>query len=176
MCTYYDTEWGRPVCDTRGVYEALVLEGFQVGVSWDLVLHRREALRAAFDGFDPEIVATYSDLDVARLLSDRSIIRNRRKIAAAIQNARATMELAAEGRDLAEVVWSHRPDDPDAPPDRSPSESPESRALAQRLRDDGFTLIGPVTMYALMESIGVMDHRGVNAPPVDPAAATEGPR
>lgn len=159
MRTYYDTEWGRPVTDTRGVFEALSLEGFQVGLSWDLILQRRDALRHAFAGFDPALIASWTEDDVARLVADPAIIRNRRKIRAVIQNAGATLRLAADGTELGDLVRSFRPDDPREAPDRTPSESPASRALALRLRDEGFTLVGPVTAYALMESIGVLDHR-----------------
>lgn len=156
---YYDTEWGLPVRDTPGVYERIVLEGFQSGLAWETVLRKRPAFRKAFRGFDPARVARFTARDVARLLKDEGIIRNRRKIEAAITNAKATVALAAQGIDLAELVWSFAPD-PEAPePASEPSSSAESAALAKALKAHGFTFVGPVTMYALMEAIGVIDHR-----------------
>lgn len=156
--TYYDTEWGMPVRDERGVYERLTLEAFQSGLSWATILRKREAFRAAFGGFDPEVVAAYDDHDVARLMADAGIVRNRRKVDAAITNARATVALrAADG--LADFVWSFRPEVTPAPRRREeiPSRSPESVALAKGLRAHGFVFVGPTTMYALMEAIGIID-------------------
>ncbi len=156
---YYDTEWGLPVRDTPGVYERLVLEGFQSGLSWETILRKRDAFRAAFAGFDPDAVAAFTSADVERLLTDPGIVRNRRKIEAAVANARATVALRGQGVDLAEWVWSFRPADPSAPAPQGRSTSPESVALAAELKKRGFTFVGPVTMYALMEAIGVLEHR-----------------
>lgn len=156
---YYDTEWGLPVRDARGVYERIVLEGFQSGLSWETVLRKRPAFRAAISGFDPEVVAGFGEADVERLMADAGIIRNRRKIDAAIVNARATVALAEAGDDLGELVWSFRPDDPRAPAETAPSQSPESAALSKELKRRGFVFVGPVTMYALMEAIGIVEHR-----------------
>ncbi|WP_232549574.1 DNA-3-methyladenine glycosylase I [Propioniciclava soli] len=159
---YYDTEWGLPVTDAAGVYERIVLEGFQSGLSWATILRKRPAFRDAFAGFDPDVVARFDETDVARLLGDAGIVRNRRKIEAAITNARAAVALRETGVDLAELVWSFRPDDPteesDAGPDR-PSQSAASRALASALKKAGFVFVGPVTAYALMEAIGILEHR-----------------
>ena len=156
---YYDTEWGFEVRDTPGVYERLVLEGFQAGLAWLTVLRKRDALRAAFAGFHPAAVAGFGEADVARLMADEGIIRNEQKIRAAITNARATVALDQSGEDLAELVWSHRPADPTALSEESPAWSPESKALSRELKRRGFVFVGPVTLYAAMEAIGVLQHR-----------------
>ena len=158
MTDYFDTEWGFPVRDPPGVYERITLEGFQSGLSWAIVLRKRPAFREAFDGFDPEVVARYTEADVERLLADPGIVRNRRKIEAAITNARATAAMTDAGLDLAELVWSFRPDDPTAGADAT--ESPESVALSKALKKHGFVFVGPVTMFALMQAIGILEHRG----------------
>lgn len=155
---YYDTEWGMPVRDERGVYERLTLEAFQAGLSWATVLRKRPAFREAFDDFDPETVAEYGEADVARLIGDAGIIRNRAKILAAIVNARATLELRDDGG-LADLVWSFQPKATPRPRTLAdiPSRSAESIALAKALRRRGFAFVGPTTMYALMEAIGMVD-------------------
>ncbi len=155
---YYDTEWGFVVSDTYGIYERIVLEGFQSGLSWETVLKKRPAFREAFDGFDPAKVAEYGDDDVARLLDNPAIIRNEQKIRAAITNAKATVELNKTGVDLASLVWSFAPEDPigDGP---DAGQSAESAALAKELKRHGFTFVGPVTMFALMQAIGMYEHR-----------------
>jgi len=155
---YYDTEWGMPVRDEQGLFERLSLEGFQAGLSWELILRKRPAFRAAFADFNPDEVAVFTDADVERLLTDSGIIRNRRKIEAVITNARATIELREKGG-LAELIWSHQPADTPAPvtADDVPSRSPESAALARALKKEGFTFVGPTTIFALMEAIGVVD-------------------
>lgn len=159
MRAYYDDEWGFPVTDAAGVYERIVLEGFQSGLSWETILRKRPAFREAFRGFDPDAVAAFGDDDVERLLADAGIVRNRRKIDAAITNARATVALASDGVDLGELVWSFRPADPTVQSTESPSQSAESAALSAELKRRGFVFVGPVTMYALMQAIGVLQHR-----------------
>lgn len=159
MRDYYDHEWGRPVRDTPGVYERLTLEAFQSGLSWATILKKRDAFRAAFAGFDPVQVASFDEADVARLMNDAGIVRNERKIRAAITNARATVAMGEAGDDLAELVWSFRPDDPRADAGAIPSQSPLSVALSNELKRRGFTFVGPVTMYAALEAMGVLDHR-----------------
>ena len=155
---YYDTEWGMPVRDERGVFERLSLEAFQSGLSWATILRKRPAFRSAFADFDPDTVAAYGESDVERLMGDAGIVRNRRKVEATITNARATVTLRAEGG-LAELVWAHRPASTPAPRTLAelPTTSPESLALAKALKRKGFTFVGPTTMHALMEAIGIVD-------------------
>lgn len=156
--TYYDTEWGMPVTDERGVFERLSLEGFQSGLSWATILRKREAFRAAFEGFDPEAVAAFGERDVERLLADPGIIRHRGKIEATIGNAGLTLALRDEGG-LAELVWSFKPRRTPEPRSMAevPTVSEESKALAAALRRRGFKFVGPTTMFALMEAIGIVD-------------------
>ncbi len=158
MREYYDTEWGMPVRDERGLFERIALEGFQAGLSWATVLRKRPAFRAAFAGFDPDAVAAFGEADVERLLADAGIIRNRQKIEATIGNARAVVALREDGG-LARLVWSFRPERTPAP--RTAAEvaatSPESVALSKELRRRGFRFVGPTTMYALMQAVGIVD-------------------
>ncbi len=159
---YYDTEWGMPVRDERGVFERLSLEAFQSGLSWRTILVKRPAFREAFASFQPEAVAAFGDDDVARLLADTRIVRNRAKILATINNARATVALrGADDVDggLAGLVWSYRPAATPAPHTlaETPTRSPESEALARRLKRLGFRFVGPTTVFALMEAIGIVD-------------------
>ena len=155
---YYDTEWGMPVRDERGVFERLSLEAFQSGLSWALILRKREAFREAFAGFDPDAVAAYSEEDVGRLLQDAGIVRNRAKIEATVGNAKATIASRELGG-LHELVWSFRPASTPAPRVLAeiPTSSPESSALSKELRRRGFRFVGPTTMFALMEAIGIVD-------------------
>ncbi|MCW2970836.1 MAG: DNA-3-methyladenine glycosylase [Solirubrobacterales bacterium] len=164
---YHDDEWGFPVIDERGLFERLTLEAFQSGLSWRTILARRDAFRAAFDGFAPDAVAAYGDADVARLLADAGIIRNRAKIEATISNARATMALRADGGPLETAVRSHAPA-PRASPPASwadvPSTTPESVALARELKLRGFRFVGPTTLYALMQACGLVDDHLADCP------------
>jgi DNA-3-methyladenine glycosylase I len=155
---YYDTEWGVPVRDEHGLYERICLEGFQSGLSWATILRKRPAFREVFADFDPDVVATYGEADVERLLQDARIVRNRAKIAATITNARATIALREEGG-LVDFVWAFQPDDTPRPRDHSevPTVSDESKALSKALRKKGFAFVGPTTMFALMEAIGMID-------------------
>jgi len=159
---YHDTEWGKPCTDERMIYEKICLEGFQAGLSWLTVLRKREAFRRAFTGFEPERVARFGARDIERLLNDESIVRNRAKIASAIGNARAVLALHEVGGSLAEVVWSHQPRGRRTAPRRSSdllASTPESVALSAELRRLGFTFVGPTTMWAMMQSLGVInDH------------------
>lgn len=167
---YYDTEWGMPVRDEHGVFERLALEGFQAGLSWATILRRREEFRRAFAGFDPEAVAAFDDADVQRLLQDAGIIRHRGKIEATIANARATLALheaagigangeLGPGATLADLVWSYRPVRTPMPRAAAevPTVSAESVAMAKELKSRGFRFVGPTTMFALMEAIGIVD-------------------
>lgn len=155
---YYDTEWGMPVRDEGGLYERICLEGFQSGLSWVTILRKRPAFRAAFVGFDPELVAAFDERDVERLLGDAGIVRHRGKIRAAITNARATLALRDEGG-LVEFVWAFQPSDTPRPQTYAdvPTSSVESVALSKALRQKGFAFVGPTTMYALMEAVGMVD-------------------
>ena len=155
---YYDTEWGMPVCDERGLFERLALEGFQSGLSWITILKKREAFRKAFRDFEPEKVAKFNENDVARLLADPGIIRNRAKIVATINNAAVAIELRAEGG-LVNFVWSFQPKQTPTPKtiDEVPTFSDESIALSKALRAKGFSFVGPTTIHALMEATGMID-------------------
>lgn len=155
---YYDTEWGMPVRDERGIFERISLEAFQAGLSWATILRKRPAFRAAFDDFDPDTVAGYGPEDEERLLGDPGIVRNGAKITATIRNAQATVKLRDKGG-LADFVWSFRPEDTPRPRRIGdiPTRSPESEALAKALRKQGFVFVGPTTMFALMEAIGIVD-------------------
>jgi DNA-3-methyladenine glycosylase I len=158
---YHDAEWGRPITDDRGIYERLTLEAFQSGLSWLTILRKRENFRAAFDGFQFERVADYGKRDVDRLLADAGIVRNRAKVEAAIANARAARELAADGESLAALAWSFRPDRERAPRpgEQLPATTAESVALAKELKSRGFRFVGPTTAYALMQAVGIVnDH------------------
>jgi DNA-3-methyladenine glycosylase I len=154
---YHDEEWGTPQHDSDVLFEKLCLEGFQAGLSWITILRRRPAFREVFHGFDPVRVAAMTEADVERLLSDARIIRHRGKIEATISNARAT--LALDGT-LEELLWSFAPPSRSAPPAslaEVPATTPESGALSSRLRALGFRFVGPTTMYALMQAMGIVD-------------------
>jgi DNA-3-methyladenine glycosylase I len=155
---YYDTEWGMPIRDERGLFERLALEGFQSGLSWATILRKREAFRAAFKHFDPDVVAAFTDKDVERLMADAGIVRNRAKILATINNAGATVRLRAEGG-LEKLLWSFKPKKTPEPRTIAeiPTISDESEAMSKTLRAKGFAFVGPTTMYALMSSTGMVD-------------------
>lgn len=155
---YHDTEWGVPVHGESAHLERLTLEAFQSGLSWLTILRKREAFRLAFAGFDAEVVAAYDDADAARLMADAGIVRNRAKIAAAITNARATLALRDHGG-LEAFVLGFRPKDPPAPELAGDvaATSAESVALSKALKKRGFAFVGPTTMYALMQAIGMVD-------------------
>jgi DNA-3-methyladenine glycosylase I len=153
---YHDDEWGRPVRDDRGMFERLSLEAFQSGLSWLTILRKRESFRSAFAGFDIETVAKYGPDDVARLLGDAGIVRNRAKIEAVIGNARAALGVPGG---LAALVWSYAGDQDRAPVTLAevPSSTPRSKALAKELKRFGFSFTGPVTVYATLQACGVVD-------------------
>ncbi|TKR24073.1 DNA-3-methyladenine glycosylase I [Cellulomonas hominis] len=173
---YHDEEWGHPVHGERELYERLTLEAFQSGLSWITILRRREGFRAAFDGFDPAVVAGYDEHDVERLMADTGIIRNRAKITAAVANARALLDLHGRGLSLDEVFWSAAPtgDEPRPRPRtfaEVPSSTPESAALAKELKRLGFRFVGPTTAYAAMQACGVVDDHLAGCPVVLDRAA-----
>jgi DNA-3-methyladenine glycosylase I len=157
---YHDTEWGRPVVDERGLYEKLSLECLQSGLSWALILRKRDGIRDAFAGFDPDAVGAFGPDELDRLLQDTRVIRNRRKLEAIISNAQATVALRDE-LPLPELVWSFRR--PTGPAPRGyaelPATSPESKELAKELKRRGFSFVGPTTVYSTMQAVGVVnDH------------------
>ena len=155
---YYNTEWGLPIRDEQGLYERLSLEAFQSGLSWATILRKRENFRAAFAGFDPDRVAGFGEDDVERLLGDAGIVRNRAKIRATIGNASATLKLREE-EGLAAFIWSFQPEATPRPAtmDEVPTTPAESVALSKALRKKGFSFVGPTTMFALMEAVGIVD-------------------
>ena len=154
---YHDFEWGRPVTDERGLYERLCLEGFQSGLSWLTILRKRENFRAAFRGFDPDVVARFGARDISSLVQDAGIVRHRGKIEAAIANARGVLALRDAGTPLDELMWRYRRDAP--PSDQWVAETPESRELSKRLKAAGFRFVGPTTVYAAMQACGIVnDH------------------
>jgi len=156
---YHDTEWGFPVADDRRLFEKLCLEGFQAGLSWRTILAKRENFRVAFRGFDFDQVAEFGDDDVARLLGDAGIIRHRGKIEAAINNARRARELVAGNGSLAEFIWRYEPEPADRPPPQIVSTSAESIALSKELKRRGWRFVGPTTVYAFMQAMGLVnDH------------------
>jgi DNA-3-methyladenine glycosylase I len=159
---YHDSEWGRPLHGESELFERLTLEAFQSGLSWLTILRKRENFRAAFDGFEVEKVAEYGKAEVDRLMGDAGIVRNRKKIEAAIANAKSLREMHAAGDTLDELIWSFAADEPRPAPetlgDIEPT-TPESKALAKELKKRGFVFVGPTTVYATMEAVGVVnDH------------------
>ena len=163
MRRYHDEEWGVPLHDDRALFELLVLEGAQAGLSWRTILHRREGYRTAFEGFDIARVAAYGQADRERLLADRRIIRNRAKIDAAITNAQTTINVQVEHGSLEAFLWSFAGGTPRPNAFRDVSELPaqtaESRAMSKALRSFGFSFVGPTICYAFMQSAGLVnDH------------------
>jgi DNA-3-methyladenine glycosylase I len=162
---YHDKEWGRPVADDRRIFEKLCLEGFQSGLSWLTILRKRENFRAAFAGFDFEKVARFGEREVERCLADAGIVRHRGKIESVINNARRALELRDEAGSLAGFVWRYEPDPASRPArlDRATlmaiAKTEESTALSKALRKRGWSFVGPTTVYAFMQGIGLVnDH------------------
>ena len=162
---YHDQEWGRPVGDDRRLFEKIVLEGFQSGLSWLTILRKRENFRSAFADFDFEKIAKFTETDVERLLLDTGIVRHRRKIESAINNARRACELVEETGSLAGFLWSFEPDPSERPEGfdwetlRQVTKTRHSEALAKELRRRGWSFVGPTTLYAFMQAVGMVnDH------------------
>lgn len=155
---YHDEEWGRPVRGESAWFERLTLEAFQSGLSWLTILRKREAFRAAFAGFDADVVAAYDDSDRARLMADAGIVRNRLKVDAAITNAAAVVDLRSDGG-LEALLEAFVPPATPTPHTAAevPTTSPESTALSKELKRRGFVFVGPTTMHALMEATGLVD-------------------
>jgi DNA-3-methyladenine glycosylase I len=158
---YHDREWGRPMKDERAIFEKLCLEGFQAGLSWLTILKKREAFREAFQGFEPLVVAKFGARDIRRLMMDEGIVRNRAKIESAINNAQVLCAMHERGESLSKLVWQHTSKRSAQPRNLSQLKAvtPESVALSKELKKRGFSFVGPTTMYAAMQSLGVVnDH------------------
>ena len=157
---YHDEEWGVPEYDARALWEKLVLDGFQAGLAWITILRKREGMRDAFDGFDPEIIARYGEADIERLLGDARIIRSRAKINSAIKGARIWLEMRDNGEDFSAWLWSFVGGTPlQHSGGPRPTQTPESEAMARALKQRGFTFCGPVIVYAFMQAVGMVnDH------------------
>jgi DNA-3-methyladenine glycosylase I len=171
MAAYHDSEWGFPVTDDRRLYEKLSLEAFQSGLSWRTILAKRSAFRLAFAGFDIPTVASFTEDDVARLLADSGIVRNRSKIEAVINNARRSIDVIDEFGSLAAYVWRYEPSPAD-PAERAAS--PESTALARDLKQRGWRFVGPTTVYAFMQATGLVNDHEISCatrPAVEAARA-----
>ena len=162
---YHDEEWGVPEYDARALWEKLLLDGFQAGLAWITILRKREGMREAFDGFDPEIVAAYGEADIERLLGDARIIRSRAKINSAIKGAKIWLEMRDNGEDFSAWLWSFVGGAPIqntwADGDSRPVATPESEAMAKALKKRGFTFCGPVIVYAFMQAVGMVNDHGV---------------
>ena len=157
--TYHDTEWGFPVRDDRRLFEKLSLEGFQSGLSWRTILAKRENFRAAFHGFDFDAIARFSERDVGRLLKDAGIVRHRGKIEAVIGNARRARELVEREGSLAAFIWRFEPDPEGVAKPQTASTSPTAIALSKDLKRLGWKFVGPTTVYAFMQAMGLInDH------------------
>ena len=156
---YHDREWGFPVSDDRRLFEKLSLEGFQSGLSWRTILAKREGFRKAFLDFDFERVARFTEADVRRLLADENIVRHRGKIEAVVNNARRASELVKREGSLAALIWQHEPEPSDAGGAQTASTSPASLALSKALKKQGWKFVGPTTVYAFMQAMGLInDH------------------
>jgi DNA-3-methyladenine glycosylase I len=163
---YHDDEWGRPVRDERLLFEKICLEGFQSGLSWLTILRKRDNFRQAFANFDVQLVAQFDDGDVERLVQDAGIVRHRGKIESTINNAQRCLELRESGGSLSALVWAHEADAGSRPPQVSKQwlmdhpKTPESIALSKELKRRGWSFVGPTTMYAFLQSVGVVnDHQ-----------------
>jgi DNA-3-methyladenine glycosylase I len=158
---YHDTEWGVPERDDRALFEKLLLDGFQAGLSWITILRKRDAFRRAFDGFDPAKIARYSPARIERLMQDASIVRNRAKIAGAVESAKAFLALRREGVRFSEFLWSFVDGRTQVNARRSlrelPAETDQSLAMSKALRARGFRFVGPTICYAFMQAVGMVD-------------------
>ena len=158
---YHDDEWGVPERDDRALFEKLLLDGFQAGLSWITILRKRDNFRRAFDGFDPEKIARYTPARLERLMQDAGIVRNRAKIEGAVESARAYLQLRAEGLSFSEFLWGFvggktRLNQVATTRDVL-TESPESEAMSKALRERGFRFVGPTICYAFMQAVGMVD-------------------
>jgi DNA-3-methyladenine glycosylase I len=158
MQAYHDTEWGVPVRDSRMLWETLMLEGFQAGLSWSVILGKRDAFRAAFAGFDPEKVAAFGADDIARLMADSGIVRARAKIEATIRGAQVWCEMAARGEDFADYCWSFTGGKVvKGDGETLPAKTDLSEAISKDMKGRGFKFVGPTIVYAWMQAVGIVD-------------------
>ncbi len=162
MAAYHDKEWGVPVHDDRELFEHLSLDIFQAGLSWRVILHKRAGFKRAFHDFDPRIVKSFSDEDLARLLADEGIVRNRSKIEATIHNAEVLVEMQDKGESFSELLWGFTDGEPIKGPraerfEELPTRSPPSQAMAAELKGRGFKFVGPTICYAFMQAVGMID-------------------
>jgi DNA-3-methyladenine glycosylase I len=159
MVAYHDTEWGVPERDSRALWEKLVLDGFQAGLSWSVILNKRAAFREAFDGFDPDAVAAYGEADVERLLANPGIVRSRAKIHAAIGSARIYCRMRDDGEDFSEFCWSFTDGEVVEAAGDWQAKTPLSEQISKELKRRGFKFVGPVIVYAWMQAVGIVnDH------------------
>ena len=162
---YHDVEWGVPEYGSRALWEKLMLDGFQAGLSWLTVLRKRDAFRAEFDGFDPKVVANFSEKDVARMLENPGIVRSRAKIEATIGNARAYLAMQAAGEDFSTFIWAMAGGKPIKNKWKNarevPTQTPLSEAISAALKKRGFKFVGPVIVYAWMQATGLVDDHAV---------------
>jgi len=159
MRAYHDQEWGVPDYDSRSLWETLMLDGFQAGLSWSIILRKRDAFRKAFKDFDPKKVARFGEADVARLLENPGIVRSRAKIEATIGGARAYLKLKSEGTDFSAFIWGLAGGKPIQNSGRRLTKSPLSERISKALKDRGFKFVGPVIVYAWMQAVGIVnDH------------------
>lgn len=158
---YHDEEWGVPIRDDRDLFAKLMLDGFQAGLSWITILRKRDNFDRAFDGWDPERISRYEEHDIARLMADSGIVRNRLKVNGAVKNARAFLEIQARGESFSDLLWSFVGGEPIVNQPRSleeiPATSPEAEAMSKDLRKRGFTFVGPTICYAFMQAVGMVD-------------------
>lgn len=165
---YHDEEWGLPLRDDRALFELLILEGAQAGLSWATILKKREHYRAVFDGFVPAKIAAYDDAKLAQLLADPGIVRNRAKVAAARQNAQVYLDYTANGRSFSELLWSFVGGEPRqnhwARLDQVPAQTPEAVAMSKALLRLGFKFVGPTICYAFMQAAGMVNDHLVSCP------------
>ena len=162
LLTYHDQEWGVPEFDDRVLWESLMLSGFQAGLSWLTILHKRQAFRKAFDNFRPEKIAHYGEKEIARLMADASIVRSKSKIGATIAGAQIFLDMQKKGDNFSDFVWSfvgHRQVLNHGP---MPTQSPISARLSEALKDRGFKFVGPVIVYAWMQSVGMVNDHAAN--------------
>ena len=160
MQAYHDDEWGVPERDSRALWEKLILDGFQAGLSWAIILRKRDAFRKAFKGFKPEVIAKFTQKDVTRLLKDEGIVRSRAKIEATIGNAKAYLAMKAAGEDFPKFIWDMAGGKPIPFAGSVPTKTPLSEDISKALKKRGFKFVGPVIVYAWMQAVGIVNDHG----------------